>query len=67
MRAEYDFSNAQPSPWAARLKQPVTLRMDVATLNYFRALADELGMPYQTLINNFLAECARKKLRPEWS
>lgn len=67
MRPEYDFSNAKVSPWARRLTKPVTLRMEMATLEYFCALADELGIPHQTLIRNFLADCARRKRRPEWT
>jgi uncharacterized protein (DUF4415 family) len=68
MRASYDFSKARRNPYARRLKKQVTIRLDVSTLAYFKALADETGIPYQTLLNLYLRECAssRKKLKLGW-
>ncbi|MBI5562953.1 MAG: BrnA antitoxin family protein [Deltaproteobacteria bacterium] len=68
MRKEYDFSMAQKNPYAGRLKRQVTLRMDEATIGYFKALAEESGVPYQTLINLYLRDCAasHKKLTFQW-
>lgn len=51
MRKEYDFSKARPNPYSKRLKRSVTIRLDEATLAYFKTLAVETGIPYQTLIN----------------
>ena len=64
MRKEYDFSNARPNPYAKRLKRSVTIRLDEATLNYFKSLAGETGIPYQTLINSYLRNCADAGRRP---
>ena len=64
MRREYDFSGARPSPYAKRLKRPVTIRLDEATIGYFQELAAELEVPYQTLINLYLRDCARNRRRP---
>ena len=64
MRKEYDFSRAKRNPYAKRLKQSVTIRLDKATLDYFKSLADELEVPYQTLINLYLRECALTGKRP---
>lgn len=64
MRKEYDFSTAKRNPHAKRLKQSVTMRLDTATVNYFKALAEELDVPYQTLINHYLRDCARTGRRP---
>ena len=64
MRKEYDFSKAKRNPYAKRLKQSVTIRLDKATLEYFKSLADELEVPYQTLINLYLRECALAGKRP---
>jgi uncharacterized protein (DUF4415 family) len=64
MRKEYDFSKAKRSPYAKQLKQSVTMRLDKATLAYFKDLAEELDVPYQTLINHYLRECATTKRRP---
>jgi predicted DNA binding CopG/RHH family protein len=61
MRAEYDFSKARRNPYAKRLKQRVTIRLDAPTVNYFKGLAEETGIPYQTLINLYLRDCAESK------
>lgn len=68
MRKEYDFSKAQKNPYAGRLKRQVTLRMDEGTISYFKNLAQEIGVPYQTLINLYLRDCAaaHKKLALHW-
>jgi predicted DNA binding CopG/RHH family protein len=58
MRKEYDFSKARRNPYAKRLKRPVTIRLDEQTIEYFKDLADETGIPYQTLINLYLRDCA---------
>lgn len=64
MRKRYDFSKARRNPYAKRLKKQLTIRLDEDTLAYFRALAEETGIPYQTLINLYLRECAAQKKRP---
>jgi predicted DNA binding CopG/RHH family protein len=68
MRKEYDFSKARRNPYAKRLKQSVTIRLDAAALKYFKDLAGETGIPYQTLINLYLRDCAAsgRKLALEW-
>ncbi len=71
MREHYDFGGMQgeKNPYAKRLKQPVTIRLDTATVDYFKALSGETGVPYQNLINLYLRDCAvnRKKLKMTWS
>jgi len=64
MRKEYDFSQARPNPYAKRLKRPVTIRIDEGTIAYFKGLAAESGIPYQTLINSYLRDCASVGRRP---
>lgn len=70
MRVHYDFSKmkAERNPYASRLKQPITIRLDKPTVSYFKQMATELGMPYQNLINLYLRDCAQhnKKLKLEW-
>ncbi len=68
MRKHYDFSKAKRNPYARRLKRQVTIRLDEATIAYFRSLSQDVGIPYQTLINLYLRECAftRKKLSIAW-
>lgn len=64
MRDRYDFSKGKRNPYARRLKKQVTIRLDEDTLEYFRGLADDTEIPYQTLINLYLQECAKPKKRP---
>ena len=68
MRKHYEFSHGHPNPYARRLKRSVTIRIDETTLDYYKALATRLGIPYQTLINMYLRDCADRKLLPrfEW-
>lgn len=68
MRKEYEFSKTRRNPHAARLKKSVTIRLDEATIAYFKALAEETGIPYQTLINLYLRDCAAtgRKLAMHW-
>lgn len=68
MRREYDFSKARRNPYASRLKQSVTIRLDSGAVAYFKGLADSTGIPYQTLINLYLRDCAAKgrKLDLQW-
>ena len=64
MRKEYDFSGARPNPYAKRLKRSVTIRLDERTIDYFQVLSGELEVPYQTLINLYLRDCAETGRRP---
>ena len=68
MRKEYDFSEARENPYARRLKKRVTIRLDEATISHFKDLAEETGIPYQTLINLYLRDCAasNRRLRMGW-
>jgi uncharacterized DUF497 family protein len=68
MRKHYDFSNARKNPYAAQLKKPVTIRLDEGSISYFKSMAEETGIPYQSLINLYLKDCAAsgKKLNLNW-
>lgn len=68
MRKEYDFTKSRKNPYAARLKRAVTLRLDTTSIDYFKQLSAETGVPYQNLINLYLRDCATNKRRPviEW-
>jgi len=69
VRKQYDFSRARRNPYAGRLKKQVTIRLDELTIRYFKELAEETGIPYQTLINLYLRDCVAsgKKLSLNWS
>jgi uncharacterized protein (DUF4415 family) len=68
MRKHYDFSNARKNPYAKLLKKQVTIRLDQETIKYFKALATDTNIPYQTLMNLYLRDCAasKKRLRLDW-
>ncbi|HOX21108.1 MAG TPA: BrnA antitoxin family protein [Gemmatimonadales bacterium] len=68
MRKEYDFSKARRNPYAKRLKKPITIRLDEETIGYFKQLAEEVELPYQSLINLYLRDCAasHRRLSMSW-
>lgn len=67
MRKNYDFSKAVRNPYAKRLKRQLTIRLDEDTIAYFQDLAGEMSLPYQTLINMYLRDCAETRKRPHWT
>ena len=68
MRKEYDFSNARKNPYASQLKKQITIRLDENSIMYFKAISEEVGVPYQSLINLYLRDCAmsQRKLNLNW-
>jgi len=68
MRSEYNFSKmkARRNPYAARLKKPVTIRLGDDVIEYFKNMADQMGVPYQNLINLYLRDCVQSHRKIEW-
>ena len=70
MREHYDFDQMEgrKNPYVKHLKQPVTMRLDRDVVAYFKSMAEETGIPYQTLINLYLRDCAAhgRKLEMAW-
>ena len=68
MRKRYDFSKARRNPYAKRLKKQITIRLDQPTIEYFKGVSETSGIPYQTLINLYLRDCAehKRRLSMEW-
>ena len=62
MREEYNIKELNPrkNPYVKK-KQQVTIRLDEGTVLYFKNMAEESGIPYQTLINMYLTDCAKEK------
>ena len=58
MLDEYDFSTARKNPYAAQLKRQITINIDRDTIDYFKEQSALTGLPYQTLINLYLRDCA---------
>ena len=68
MRKEYDFSNAKKNPYASKLKKQITIRLDEEAIDYFKSISEQVGIPYQSLINLYLRDCAatQKQLDLSW-
>lgn len=68
LKAEYDFSNARKNPYAKNLKRQITINIDSSTIDYFKMQSENAGIPYQTLINLYLRDCAvnKRELRISW-
>ncbi len=69
MRQEYDFSKmkSRRNPYASKLKRQVTIRMGDDVIGYFKAMAEETGIPYQSLINLYLRDCVAHDRKPDLS
>lgn len=70
MKAEYDLSKmkSRRNPYAAKLKKPVSMRLSEDVLDYFKGMASEAGVPYQSLINLYLRDCVmqHRKVQIAW-
>lgn len=70
MKAEYDLSKykSRKNPYAAKLKQPVSMRLSEDVVTYFKSMAKEAGVPYQSLINLYLRDCVmqHRKVKIAW-
>ena len=69
MKAEYDFTTmrSRKNPYAAKLKRQVTIRMSDDIIGYFKAMAEDTGIPYQSLINLYLRDCVAHNRKPDLS
>lgn len=70
MKAEYDLSRMKfrKNPCASKLKKPVTMRLSEDVIDYFKRMADDSGVPYQSLINLYLRDCLAnsRKVKIQW-
>jgi uncharacterized protein (DUF4415 family) len=66
MKKNYDLKKMkwEPNPYLKLLKKPVTIRFDEDVITYFKALSEQEGVPYQTLMNLFLRFCKEEGLKP---
>ena len=67
MKKEYDFTNAIKNPYVKKLKKSVTIRLDDDVIVYFKSIANEKGVPYQSLINLYLKDCVTTQREPSLS
>ena len=70
MKTEYDLSTmkSRKNPYATKLKKSVTMRLGEDVIGYFKLMADEKGVPYQSLINLYLRDCVtnHRKIDISW-
>ncbi|HFQ14415.1 MAG TPA: antitoxin [Gammaproteobacteria bacterium] len=71
MKTEYDFSKmkSRKNPYASKLKKQVTIRMGEDVIEYFKKMAEETSIPYQSLINLYLRDCVaqHRKIDLTWA
>ena len=69
MREHYDFDKikGRKNPFARRLKKQITIRIGTDTLDYFKEMSESTGVPYQNLIDSYLADCAEQKRKLNWA
>jgi len=70
MKEEYDLSTmkSRPNPYAKQLKKQVTMRLETDVIDYFKKMAEGVGIPYQSLINLYLKDCVNehRSLSMDW-
>ena len=70
MKAEYDLSKltSRKNPYASKLKKPVTMRLSEDVVGYFKQMAEDANIPYQSLINLYLRDCvaSHRKIDISW-
>jgi len=71
MRKEYDLSKlkGRRNPYARYFKKQITIRLGIDVIDYFKKEAQEMGIPYQNLVNLYLRDCAQsdRKISIKWS
>jgi predicted DNA binding CopG/RHH family protein len=71
MKKEYDLSKLQSrkNPYASKLKKSVTIRLSEDIIGYFKEMATESDVPYQSLINLYLRDCVlhHRKVDISWN
>jgi len=71
MKKEYDLSKmkSRKNPYASKLKKPITMRLSEDVVSYFKDMAEDAGVPYQTLINLYLRDCVshHRKVDINWN
>ncbi len=69
MKAEYDLGKlkGRRNPYAKALKKQVTIRLGTDVIDYFKSMSERMGVPYQSLINFYLKDCADKHRKLTWA
>ncbi len=71
MKKEYDLSKmkSRKNPYSSKLKKPITMRLSEDVIDYFKKMAEDSGVPYQSLINLYLRDCVaqHRKVDISWN
>ncbi|MBE6136617.1 MAG: antitoxin [Erysipelotrichaceae bacterium] len=67
MKDHYDFSKGIKNPYAKLLKKQITINIDIKIVEYFKEMANQVGIPYQNLINLYLLDCVKNKREIKFS
>lgn len=71
MRDEYNIEELNPrkNPYAKKLKQQITIKIDCKIVEHFKKMAENSGIPYQTLINLYLDDCVNnnREINISWT
>ncbi|MBI4227081.1 MAG: BrnA antitoxin family protein [Candidatus Omnitrophica bacterium] len=69
MKVEYDLTKlrGRRNPYAKALKQQITIRLASDVVAYFKAMAERIGVPYQSLINLYLRDCVEQHRKLKWA
>jgi len=67
MKKNYDLKKLKwkANPYLKLLKKPVTIRFDQDVVEYFKGLSEKEGVPYQTLMNQYLRFCKDEGFKPK--
>ena len=58
MKKEYNFSKGIKNPYSKKLKTRISINVDNDVIDYFKKQSNNIGIPYQTLINLLLRKYA---------
>ena len=66
MKNEYDLTKMEfkKNPYAKKLKEQITIRLDPEVISYFKAIAEKNELSYQALINLYLKDCVKLRKKP---
>ena len=63
--ANKTLMKSRKNPYVSKLKRQVTIRMGQDVVSYFKGMAEDTGIPYQSLINLYLRDCMANERKPD--
>ena len=62
-----DELNPRKNPQASRLKKRITINIHGSIIDYFKSVPKTKGIPYQSLTNLYLRDCAKNRRQLQMS